>query len=86
MSQADSQRWHQRRLDMGEVIGGGFIILRRGKEFGRISIDKSKLPFEHASLPRAEAEANRLAASNAGQRFDVWQLVKTVTCKMGSDS
>ena len=78
MSLAQMKRWHQRRLDMGEAVGGGFIVLRRGKALGRISIDKANLPFEHASLQQAETEAGRLASFNPGQRFDVWQMVATI--------
>lgn len=48
----------------GEVIGGGFIVLRRGDDTGRIR--PSFMTFEHPSRESAEAEAVRLAASRRG--------------------
>lgn len=70
-------RWHERRLEQGEVVGGGYIVLRRGAQYGRISIDKGKLPFEHASKTEAVLEAERLSRKHPGLRFDVWQVFST---------
>ena len=75
MTRAAMLRWHQERLDRGEVVGGGYIVLRRGRALGRISIDKAKLPFEHQTIETALAEANRLAAQHPGVTFNVWQTV-----------
>jgi hypothetical protein len=72
MSSAQKNRWHQNRLDRGEVVGGGYIVLRRGRAFGRISIDKGKLPFEHATLESAVQECERLAQQHPGCEFNVW--------------
>lgn len=74
MSQAQKNKWHQNRLDRGEVVGGGYIVLRRGRAFGRISIDKGKLPYEHATLESAVLEAERLSQLNPGVEFNVWHV------------
>lgn len=57
----------------GEVIGGGWIVLRRGDDTGRIR--PSFMTFEHPTRESAEAEAARLAASRPGYRFDVLGVV-----------
>ncbi len=59
----------------GEVIGGGFIVLRRGDRTKRF---RTPLwPFEHGSLEAAQAEAAKLALANPGYRFDVLSVVST---------
>lgn len=75
MSKKQMQRWHENRVQRGEVVGGGYIVLRRGKAFGRISIDKGKLPYEHATEQSALLEAARLSALNPGVEFNVWHVV-----------
>ena len=57
----------------GEVIGGGWIVLRRGDDTGRIR--PSFMTFEHPTRESAETEAARLAASRPGYRFDVLGVV-----------
>lgn len=75
MGNKHKARWHEERLARGEVVGGGYIVLRRGRAFGRISIDKGKLPFEHATEEAAQKECVRLAALHPGVRFDVWRAL-----------
>lgn len=55
---------------LNEVIGGGFIVMRRGKKTGRVSINTT-LPFEHGSFDAAQDEADRLAENNPGETFVV---------------
>lgn len=55
----------------GELIGGGFLVLRRGKRSGRVR--PSFMAFEHASWAAAVIEADRLAAAHPGERFQVFQ-------------
>lgn len=74
MGNKHKTRWHEERLARGEVVGGGYIVLRRGRAFGRISIDKGKLPFEHGSYDSAMQECVRLAKQHPGVAFDVWQV------------
>lgn len=54
-----------------EVIGGGWLVFRRGKRTGRIGI-KTTLPFEHGSRKAAEKEAQRLAEQHPGECFQVF--------------
>lgn len=56
----------------GETIGGGFIIFRRGKKTGRVSVG-STLPFEHGTFEEAFEEATRLAALFPEESFCVFQ-------------
>jgi hypothetical protein len=60
-----------RRAAMGEVVGGGFFVFRRGKSTGRIGVRMGTLPFEHGTLASAKAEAERLAALNPGECYVV---------------
>lgn len=57
------------RTDMGEKIGGGFLVFRRGKTSRRIHA--APLPFEHATLMKAINECERLAALHPGERYIV---------------
>lgn len=75
MSKKQMTNWHKNRIARGEVVGGGYIVLRRGKAFGRISIDKGKLPFEHATEESAALEAARLARLHPGVEFNIWHVV-----------
>lgn len=74
-SNRSQQRWHENRIKRGEVVGGGFFVFRRGVTTGRIKVDPERLPFEHATLDVAQAEAVRLAAANPGVIFSVFQEV-----------
>jgi len=56
----------------GEVIGGGYFVLRRGKKTGRVSI-KSSLPFEHGSKESALRECDRLTELYPGESFKVFK-------------
>jgi len=60
----------------GEVIGGGWIVLRRGDDTGRIR--PNFMTFEHPAREAAEAEAARLAALVPGYRFDVLGVVASL--------
>ena len=57
---------------IGETIGGGFIIFRRGKRTGRVSVG-STLPFEHGTFEEAFEEATRLSALFPEETFCVFQ-------------
>lgn len=54
----------------GEQIGGGYIVLRRGKRTGRIR--PSFWAFEHPTSDAAVAEMIRLAIKHPGEHFEVW--------------
>lgn len=79
MSKRTHNRWSDERIARGEVIGGGFIVLRRGRSLGRVKIDMKKLPFEHATLEKANDEARRLAKLFPGSTFSIFQQVISVT-------
>ncbi len=53
-----------------QAIGGGWIVLRRGRRSRRIR--PGLTAFEHPSMEAACAEATRLAGLNPGRRFEVW--------------
>lgn len=63
-------KWTERRKAMGEVVGGGYFVFRRGKKTGRIA-SANLLPFEHATEGAARGEAYRLAEANLGEQFVV---------------
>lgn len=58
----------------GETIGGGYIVMRRGKKTGRVSI-KSTLPFEYGSYDQAKTEAERLKKQNPKETFVVFGMM-----------
>lgn len=60
------------RSERGEVIGGGYIIFRRGKKTGRVGYKPHSYPFEHGSLESAEKEVQRLMDENPGERFSIF--------------
>lgn len=73
-------RFDKKRADQGEVVGGGFIVFRRGKKWNRVRIQfkdwmKFFAPFEHATRADAKAEAIRLSLKNPGECFCVFQQV-----------
>lgn len=59
-----------------EKIGGGFVVMRRGKRTGRISVRPGKPPFEHPSRDSAEIEAMRLAEANPGETYVIMEQVR----------
>jgi hypothetical protein len=65
----------QERTKYGEKIGGGFIILRRGRTSKRIKTPWNETPFEHPSYEAAEREMKRLAERNEGKEFCVFYQV-----------
>lgn len=67
-----------------EVIGGGFVVFRRGKRSGRIAVSAKHWPFEHPSLEAASAEAHRLLQRMNGERFSVFQEVCQVPSVTGA--
>jgi len=78
MSGPSTNRWHERRIERGEVVKGGYFVFRRGETTGRVKINPAKLPFEHGTLEAAMAEAKRLAHGSPLIEFSVFQQVATV--------
>ena len=70
-----TEKFVQSRKDKGEIIGGGFLIFRRGKKTGRIGIKKNVIAFEHGDLISALSEVDRLTAENPGEKFVVFKQV-----------
>lgn len=69
-----------RRKAQGEVVGGGYIVFRRGKKWGRVRITgkdwmKFFQPFEWPTEDAALLEAERLAKKHPGEKFCVFQQV-----------
>lgn len=60
------------RTAKGEKIGGGFIVLRRSRSSGRVTIAPTTTPFEHPTLSAAINEATRLAKIVPGKKFCVF--------------
>lgn len=58
----------------GESIGGGYLVIRRGKKTRRVSV-KTTLPYEHPDLESAEREVVRLQSEHPGEHFQVWEQV-----------
>ncbi len=58
---------------VGEIIGGGFFVVRRGRRTGRICL--TMCPFEHPSMESAGREAERLARRFPDRQFDVLGVV-----------
>ena len=54
-----------------EKVGAGFFVFRRGEMANRIK--PGPLPFEHASLEQAYAEATRLAKANPKNKYVILQ-------------
>lgn len=55
----------------GEVIGGGYFVVRRG-EFGN-RIKPSEKPYEHSSFASAQQEFLRLQAAHPGNKYCILQ-------------
>ena len=53
----------------GEVIGGSFVVMRRGDD-GRVR--PSRVPFEYDNAADAEEQAKKLAGLNPGFTFEVF--------------
>lgn len=64
-----SKKFAQRRTKMGEVVGGGYWVFRRGKSTNRIA--PGSLPFEYDNAVDAHKNAARLACKHPGERFVV---------------
>lgn len=75
MSGNSQNKWHQRRIERGEVVGGGYFVFRRGETTGRVKINPAKLPFEHGTLEAAQREATALAAKSPGITFSIFQQI-----------
>jgi hypothetical protein len=60
----------------GEVIGGRYIVVRRGRSTKRVRA--SMWPFEHPTLESAQAEAARLAQAFPDQTFVIFEQVLKV--------
>ena len=57
----------------GETIGGGIIIVRRGKRTDRLRF--AMWPFEHGSADGAIAEIEALKADMPDETFEIWTRV-----------
>lgn len=66
---ADSA-WAQRRAEHGEVVGGGWFVVRRGR-CGRIAVDAHRPPMEYADAADAVRAAQRLADQFPGNAYCV---------------
>ena len=75
MTANSTNKWHDYRLKKGEVVRGGYIVFRRGETTGRVKVNPNKLPFEHATLDKASAEALRLSEMAPGIEFCVFHQV-----------
>lgn len=62
----------KRNARPGEQIGGGFIVVKRGRGSGRVRM--SQWPFEHPSMELAQSEAKRMSAKWPGRTFIVIQI------------
>lgn len=60
-----------RKARTGEKIGGGYIVMRRGKKTGRVSV-MSTLPFEHPDFASAYAEVQRLMKENPKEKYEIF--------------
>lgn len=69
-----------------ELIGGGYIVLRRDSNTGRVMSSPTGKPFEHPSLEAASTEAARLAQMFRGKRFCVFQQVADATAAIANSS
>ncbi|PZQ99909.1 MAG: hypothetical protein DI533_04565 [Cereibacter sphaeroides] len=57
----------------GELVGGGFIVMRRGIGTGRVR--PGTWTFEHPTYASAAIEADRLAKLHPGQRFQIFAAI-----------
>lgn len=67
-----------------QTIGGGFLIACRDPKTGRLR-KVGATPYEHGSIPEAEAEAHRLAARYR-QEFCIFSEVTSVMPPAVSDA
>lgn len=80
-----TDRWvsklSRRRQTQGEVVGGGYVVFRRGKKWGRIRIKTEAVkswffsPFEWPTEDDAIREADRLSKKHPGEKFCVFKQV-----------
>jgi len=66
-----TRRNPKERTGLGEKIGGGFFVFRRGKKTGRIAVKRNAMPFEHPSYESAKQEVARLERENLGEKFSI---------------
>lgn len=71
--------WHQKRLQIGDAVGGGFFVFRRGRTTGRIKIDPQKMPFEHATVEDALYAARDQSRKHPGVTFSIFQQIAAVS-------
>ena len=74
---ADSA-WALRRNKHGEVVGGGWFVVRRSGTTWRIVVDGRRPPMEYASAADAVRAAQRLADQFPGNAYCVLQMVKMI--------
>ena len=70
-----TERFVKDREAKGEVVGGGYIVFRRGKQTGRLGVKKSAIIFEHPDFESAVTEAKRLTIANPGEKFVVFRQI-----------
>ena len=68
----------KKRADDGEVVGGGFVIFRRGRNSKRIHSSRFDTPFEYPSFDTAEREMKRLSIENPHVEFCVFYQVTSL--------
>lgn len=66
-----------RQARQNEVIGGGWLVLRRGRSTGRLSIPP--LPFEHGSPIAALQSRRRLRRKEPDELYEIWKRVTDIT-------
>ncbi len=81
MSVKGTEKWMTPR--QGEMIGGGWVIFRRGKTTGRIGNPRknqsgSRPPFEYPTKQAALIEAERLSDANPTIEYCVFEQVHRV--------
>ena len=76
-----------KREAKGEVVGGGYIVIRRGDYTNRLRVPGIKAvgkspnmwgPFEYPTVEAAYAEAARLSHLHPGKTFCVFQQINAV--------
>lgn len=70
------ERWLKSRAERGEVVGGGYVVIRRGDSSGRLRGNmKTPFLFEYPTLEAATLEATRLAMEDKNFcQYDVFKV------------
>ncbi len=76
--------WVKKRAEKGEVVGGGFIVMRREISTNRLKLNTRKHPngsvmviepFEHPTKEAAMKEAKKLSEKYPMAKFTVFEQV-----------